>query len=306
MSRIHYRIEDLRALLALEALGSFVRAAEELHITQSAFSRRIAQLEDLVGGRLVERTSRRVALSALGRSLAQDARTLLPRLDQALEDASRQASGEAGSVSLACLSTVACSSLPIIHGRFRAAFPKVRLHVRDDTGQRVTQSVLNHEAEWGISVVASAAEGLTTQSLGRDPFVLAFASDHPLAAHEAVAWRDLQRWNPITLSRNSANRLFIDKALEQAGIASPWFDEVEHLSTMLGFLRHGAVVGVLPRLALGAQSHGLSTCPLVEPVVSREIALIRRSETTLSKPSQFLWDALAQTLQGAEVPHSAR
>ena len=152
MSRINYRIDDLRALLALAQHKSFVRAAETLHITQSAFSRRIAQLEDVVGARLVERTSRRVALTPLGQELTDQACIFVPQLDQSMEDAYRQARGESGSVTLACLTTVAYSRLPTVLGPFRKTFPNIRLHVRDDTGQRVTQSVINREAEFGITV----------------------------------------------------------------------------------------------------------------------------------------------------------
>ena len=296
MKRMNYRIEDLRALLALQQHASFVRAAETLNITQSAFSRRIAQLEGVVGARLVERTSRRVALSALGQSLANDAKDLLPRLDRSMADISRQARGESGRVTLACLTTVACSRLPTVLSQFRQKYPKVSLHIRDDTGQRVTQSVLNREADFGVSVVAPDVEGLTLQSLTLDSFVLALSPRHPLAKRKRLNWNELQPWKPITLSRNSANRQHMDDALTRHGILPPWFDEVEHLSTMIGFLRHGDVVGVLPRLALDGNARDLVTRPLTAPLLSREIALIRRSETELGKAALCLWDLLADSL----------
>ena len=129
MPRIHYRLDDVRALLALQQHGSFVRAAQDLNITQSAFSRRIAQLEAAVGARLVERSSRHVALSALGQELVAEAGRWLPRLDESLQEAHRQAHGQSGRVRLACLTTVACSRLPAVLGRFRQSYPQVRLQV---------------------------------------------------------------------------------------------------------------------------------------------------------------------------------
>ena len=131
MLRINYRIDDIRALLALAQHGNFVLGAKSLHITQSAFSRRIAQLEEVVGARLVERTSRRVALTQLGQTLAEQARLFLPQLDQSIQDAYKQARGESGSVTLACLTTVAYSRLPAVLGQFRETFPNVSLRVRD-------------------------------------------------------------------------------------------------------------------------------------------------------------------------------
>ncbi len=296
MSRINYRIDDLRALLALAQHRSFVRAAETLHITQSAFSRRIAQLEDVVGARLVERTSRRVALTPLGHELADQARIFVPQLDQSMEDAYRQARGESGSVTLACLTTVAYSRLPAVLGLFRQAFPNVRLHVRDDTGQRVTQSVINREAEFGVTVYSEDTADLVMQSVARDPFVLAVSPEHPLARQKSLTWRALAQWKPVSLGRSSANRTLIDAALMREGIALPWFDEVEHLSTMIGFLRNAQVVGVLPRMALDARAPDLVMLPLTQPVLSREIALIRRTETELGKAARALWDMLADSL----------
>lgn len=296
MNRINYRIDDLRALLALEQHGSFVRAAETLFITQSALSRRIAQLEKTVGARLVERTSRRVALSALGQSLARQALIVLPQLDQSVEDAYRQAHGESGRVTLACLTTVAYSRLPTVLGQFRQTYPNVRLHVRDDTGQRVTQSVINREAEFGVTVFNGNMADLVIQRVARDPFVVAVSPDHPLARKKTLNWRELANWKPVGLGRSSANRVLIDTELARAGIQLPWFDEVEHLSTMIGFLRNAHVVGVLPRMAMDARAPDLVMRPLTAPVLSREIALIRRPETELSQAAQKLWALLACSL----------
>lgn len=297
MSRIHYRIDDLRALLALAQLRSFVRAAETLHITQSAFSRRIAQLEEAVGARLVERTSRRVALTPLGHSLVEQVRIFVPQLDQSMDEAYRQARGEAGRVTLACLTTVAYSRLPAMLGKFRQTFPNVRLHVRDDTGQRVTQSVINREAEFGVTVCSENTADLVVQAVAKDPFVLAVSPNHPLARKKFIRWGELSNWKPVSLGRSSANRVLIDAGLMREGIAPPWFDEVEHLSTMIGFLRNAQVVGVLPRMALDARAPDLIMRPLIHPVLDRDIALIRRTESELSKAAQGLWDMLARSLQ---------
>ena len=134
------------------------------------------------------------------------------------------------------------------------------------------------------------------QTVACDPFVLAVSPEHPLARHKSLTWQALAQWKPVSLGRSSANRTLIDAALMREGIAPPWFDEVEHLSTMIGFLRNAQVVGVLPRMALDARAADLVTLPLTQPVLSRDIALIRRTETELSKAAQVLWDMLADNL----------
>ena len=103
----------------------------------------------------------------------------------------------------------------------------------------------------------------------------------------------------MSLGRSSANRVLIDTELSRAGINPPWFDEVDHLSTMIGFLRNAQVVGVLPRMALDARAPDLVMRPLTDPLLSREIAMIRRPETELSMPAQWLWKLLAHSLKVA-------
>ena len=301
MARINCRTDDLRALLALSTTHSFVRAAELLHITQSAFSRRIAQLESAVGGSLVERSTRRVTLSPLGLDLVREAGPLLSGLDDAVEEAGRRARGEAGRIVVACLTTVAYALLPTVLAEFRKRYPQVRLQLRDDTGQRVTASVLQHEAEFGISVLGDPTADLYVEHVANDPYVIAFRTGHPLSCMREVEWSDLAQWRPVSLRSTSANRQQIDDALMAAGIALPWFDEVEHLSSMLGLLRSGISIAVLPRLALDAGGAELQTRPLVQPDIVRRIGLVRRTDAHLSLPAQALWDMLFTAFRELET-----
>lgn len=290
MALMNYRVDDLRALTALQGTGSFVRTAECLHITQSAVSRRIAQLELVVGGTLVERTTRRVVLTPLGLELVQKTAPLLKHLDEAVVEAGRWARGESGRITVACLTTVAYSLLPPVLKVFRQQYPQVRLHLRDDTGQRVTQAVLAREVEFGIGVLTTSSVELQSEHCAVDPYVVAFRAGHPLQRRKRVTWRDLHSWRVIALRSTSANRKQIDEALALEGIAPPWFDEVEHLSSMLGLLRGGVGIGVLPRLALrsGAADDLLSR-HLHSPDVARRIGLIKRHDVSLSRPAEEFW-----------------
>ncbi len=297
MARINYRTEDLRALLALSQTLSFVKGAALLHITQSAFSRRISQLESALGASLVERSTRNVAFTALGLEVVRDAAPLLAALDEAMLEVGRRSRGESGRIAISCLTTVAYTLLPSVLEQFRALYPNVRLQLLDDTGRRVTASVLQREAEFGISVLGASIAGLYADHVADDPYVIAFSPGHELQKQREVQWSELAPWHPVALRSTSANRQQIDDALSAAGIAPPWFDEVEHLSSMLGLLRGSAVIGVLPKLALAAGASELQTRRLVKPSIVRRIGLIRRQDSQLSAPAQTLWDLLASALK---------
>lgn len=297
MPSINYRVDDLRALLALHACGSFVRASELLHITQPAFSRRIAQLESALGGALVERTTRKVAMTTLGLDLVRQAGPLLQQLDETLAEAARCARGESGRLSVACLTTVAYALLPPVLRAFHRRYPQLRVHLRDDTGQRVVQAVLQREAEFGVGVLSNLPPDITSLHCADDPYVIAFAPGHPLERMRQVPWHALQAHRVVALRATSANRQQMDAALAAAGVATPWFDEVEHLSSMLGLLRGGVGIGVLPRWALhSAGATELRTRPLVEPDIVRPIGLLRRRDALLSQPAQVLWQLLQARL----------
>ena len=307
MASINYRLDDLRALLALQETGSFVRAAHQLHITQPAFSRRIAQLEAAVGGALVERTTRKVTMTALGRGLVRRAAPLLSQLDDTLAETGRCARGESGRLTVACLTTVAQALLPRVLQAFQRLYPQVRLQLLDDTGQRVAQAVLSGEAEFGVGVLSGLPASLHAEVVAEDPYVIAFAPGHPLEALPEVSWQALQAYRVIAMRPTSANRQQVDQALAAAGVPLPWFDEVEHLSSMLGLLIGGVGVGVLPRLALYSGGRvGLRSRPLVGPAVARSIGLIRRPDALLSEPAQYFWQLLGASLRspvpGARQP----
>ena len=269
MSRINYRADDLRALLALQRTRSFVRGAELLNITQSAFSRRIAQLETAVGASLVERTTRNVALSALGLDLVREAGPLLGGLDEALKEASRRARGESGRIVVACLTTAAYALLPSALDVFRRSYPNVRLHLLDATAKGVKDSVVQGQAEFGLAVIAGTTEGLHAEHITDDGYVVAFQPSHPLARQKEVKWSTVQAWRPVALRTTSTQQ--IDDDLAAAGIAPPWFDEVAHFASLLGLLRSGSTVGVVPRLALHHDIGDLVVRPLVQPSIGRQI-----------------------------------
>lgn len=298
MTSINYRLDDLRALLALQATGSFVRAAHQMHITQPAFSRRISQLEAAVGGALVERTTRKVAMTSLGLDLVRRAAPLLSQLDDTVVETGRCARGESGRLTVACLTTVAHALLPQVLKAFQRRYPQVRLQLLDDTGQRVAQAVLSGEAEFGVGVLSGLHASLYAEAVAEDPYVVAFAPGHPLEALPEVSWQMLQAYRVIAMRPTSANRQQVDQALAAAGVPPPWFDEVEHLSSMLGLLIGGVGVGVLPRLALRSGTRvGLRSRPLVGPAVVRSIGLIRRQDALLSEPAQFFWHLLGASLR---------
>src|SRR5690242_489806 len=129
---------ELRHLAALEAVGrtgSFGAAARELGYTQSAISQQIAQLERIVGQKLVERPGgpRRVSLTDAGRLLLRHSDAIVAQLDAAQADMAALAEGAAGPLRVGIYQSVGARILPALLRRFRQSWPRVDVHVREET-----------------------------------------------------------------------------------------------------------------------------------------------------------------------------
>lgn len=285
MGRIYYRTDGLRALMAVHRTGSFVRAADALHITQSAFSRRIAQLEEALGACLVERSTRQVVLSPLGLELVRGATPLFAGLDEALEEAGRRARGEAGRIVVACLSSLVRPLLGAVLPKFREQYPQMRMHLRDDMAQVARDTVLSGEAEFGIGTIGARVAVLHVDHIADDPFVLAFRRGHSLAARSEIGWAELAPWRPAAL-RTSTVGPAVDALLE-ADIEPPWFDEVQHFASLAALLRDGMSVGVATVLASRGCTEGLEFRPLTgRPSAARSASSSALMLISVIRPSR--------------------
>ena len=281
---INCEVLDLRAFLAVVELEGFHKAAEALHLSQPALTRRIQKLEAAIGASLLERTTRRVAPTAVGRELVPLVKRMLDEFDSSLFSVRELGHRQSVVVTIACLPTAAFYFLPRVIKRFNEQYPQIRFRILDLSASDGLASVARGEVEFGINLSASSDPDLQFTPLMDDPFVLACRKDHPLAAHRgAIRWSELEGHRLITVGRTSGNRTLLDAALARSSLRLQWFYEVTHLSTSLGLVEAGLGVSVLPSLATPQDDHPyLTTRPLVEPEVSRSIGVVRRRQSRLS------------------------
>lgn len=295
MERINCEILDLRAFLLVVELGSFHRSAEVLNLSQTAVSRRIQKLEAATGGALLERTTRHVAPTAMGRELLPLVRRMLEEFDGSLFTF-RDPRRRGGIVSLACLPTAAFYYLPTVIRAFRVEHPDVRFRILDLPATEGLQAVARGEVEFGVNIMGAADPDLVFDRLAEDPFVLAVRKDHPLAGSESLTWADLAPYPLITVHRSSANRVLLDSVLVKSGVSLQWTYEVTHLSTSLGLVEAGLGISVLPRMATPQGDHPfLATCPIRDPEVSRTIGVVRRRGASISPAAATFMNMLIGT-----------
>ena len=279
----------LQAFVAIAEHGGFGRAAGGLHITQTALSRRLANLEAFLDVTLVERTTRSVALTTIGAQFLPHARRLIADLSSALLEIRETGKAQRGEVTLACVPTVGVQFLPQVLQVYCARYPDNRVRVLDHASAAVEQAVLRREAEFGIGIAGPHAPELRAEPLFEDRFVLVCRDDHAFARARRLRWNQLEGHALIVPGGGSSNRPLLDGALGAAAAALRPLYEVQRSSTAVGMVAAGVAAAVVPRLALQPGTYPrLRVVALVEPVVSRAFELLRRKTAVLSPAAEAL------------------
>jgi len=292
---IHFDLADLQAFAAVAELGNFRKAAELVHISQPAFSRRIDKLETALGVRLLDRNTRRVELTAVGRDFARKARQLLDDLDGTLLGIQEIAATRMGKVTVACVPSAAYYFLPQVVRRYHAAFPNIRVNILDEGANEVLAAVARGEADFGLNFIGSGEADVEFTPILEETFVAACRRDHPLARRASVSWSDLREYEFMTVGKASGNRLLLDLALAGAGERPIAIYETQHVQTLLGLVEAGLGVAAVPRLAMPGPEHPvLASVPLRDPVITRKLGLIRRRGRSLSPAADELYAMFAQ------------
>jgi DNA-binding transcriptional LysR family regulator len=303
---INFDLNDLLAFRAVAELGNFRRAAEAVHISQPAFSRRIEKLEQALGVKLLERTTRRVTLTAVGREFARKVQLMLDELDTTLLGIRGIGATRLGEVTIACVPSTVYYYLSRVIVRYREAYPKIRLRVLDAGANEVLNAVARGEADFGVNFIGSQEPDIDFHPLLEERFVAACRRDHPLARRRHVSWTDLAAYDFIAVAKSSGNRLLLDQAL--AGVAGrpEAIYETQHVTTMLGLVEAGLGVAAVPALAMPGRDHPLLvSVPLNNPTVTRHVGLIRRKSRPLSPAAQQLYDFFVEMKQSPGNPPSA-
>jgi DNA-binding transcriptional LysR family regulator len=298
------RIDTLgvEAFVAIADEGSFGKAAERLHLTQTALTRRLQNFEALLGVTLVERTTRSVALSAIGAEFLPEARRLLGELGAALLEIHERGRAHRGEVSIACVPTVGVRFLPRIIEAYAERFPDNRVRILDHASSAVADAVLRREAEFGIQIGGAHHPELTSLPLLADRFVLLARSDHPLAAKPGLHWADLRGHPLIFVGAVSGNRPILDAALARRHIELDGRFEVQHSSTAVGLAAAGVAPAVVPSLAVDDAAYpDLRVVALTDPTVTRSLVLVRRRTARLSPAAEALHDLIRAEAAGSDA-----
>lgn len=282
---------DLRAVIALAEARNFTRAAERCHLSQSAFSSLIRSIEDDLGARLFDRTTRNVELTPEGQLFAASARRLLADLDDMVGNFRDYATRQRGRVSIAALPSMAAGWLPQVLAEFRAAHPGIELELFDLLSDQCLALVRAGRADLAIAAAGPQEKDLQTVALCADRFHLVCRRDHPLATAARLRLKDLADYPFVHLARTSSVRQHLDAALHPLQMRT--LLEVEQLATVAALVEAGLGITVVPALTLfHFRRPSLAVRPLQPARLTRRIYLVRRRGHGLSAAARGLYELM--------------
>ncbi|MCS0628528.1 LysR family transcriptional regulator [Telluria mixta] len=320
-------LRQMRAFVALAKTGNFTLAAQYMHVTQSALSGLIKELEQTLGVRVVDRSTRRIALTETGNELYPLFSQMIDDLDRALANIADQAQLRKGIVRVAVPQLMACTLLPQVIAAWRTRYPDIGISLSDSPVEAVTTRVLSGETDFGIGPERDSAPQLEARELMEMPFEAVLPPDHALAKRRRLGWSDLAAHPLITLRGQFTERLLADMGRgsssgnggavdTQAGNADALREltlrpahEVTYMTTALAMVASGLGVTVcMPYAAPLVRLHGLRMLPLDAPVLTRRFFVYTREQRSLSPAAAafiaflFDWVGAADNPAGALRP----
>lgn len=303
MGRINFNLTELEAFIAVANHLNFRAAAEALHISPPALSRRISQLESVLGARLLDRSTRKVSLTNVGRIFLSHARAVLNELENGILRITDLRANRIGQVTIGCVASATFHFLPSVLHTFNLQYPKIRVRVIDERANPVLNCVLQGEADFGLNFVGTQEPEIEFLPILREQYVLAVLRTHSFAQRKNVRWEDLVDERFMSTSKETGNRLLLDYALAHLAKRPAAFFEAEHVTTLISMVEAGLGVAAVPRIALSNHAHPrILGIPLIKPVVSRQLGLISSRRRTLTPPAQVLYDMLCAA---AKIPAPA-
>ncbi|HMV30743.1 MAG: LysR substrate-binding domain-containing protein [Gemmatimonadales bacterium] len=241
-------LRHLRYFVAVAEELHFGRAARRLGIAQPPLSQQIQRLEQVVGVRLFERTSRRVQLTDGGTTLLSEARRVLAAATEALEATRRAGRGELGELRVAFAATVMFLALPAVIREFRGRFPGVHLDLREmPTGPQLA-ALKAGEIDIGFVREPQPDPELEIVTVMREPLRIAVNKSHPLAARPTIAVRHLAEEPFVLFPEELAPGLYAQVLglCRAAGFTPRVVEESRELYTSVSLVEAGIGVSILP------------------------------------------------------------
>ncbi len=277
-------IKQLRSFIAVANTLNFGRAARQLYLSQSALSIQIQNLETHLGVPLFERNRRSVRLTAAGEAVLADSEELLQRIADIELRAGKIGSGEVGHLRIGFVASATEPMIPAIVLAFRKLYPGVNLDLKNMPTVQQIDALKTGSIDVGFVRLPVSADGLSIESIHREPFAMVLPKTHSLASEKALTVRQLAGEPFIAYGRKWAPSFYDHwtAICRNAGFIPNVVQEVAEMETALLLVAAGLGVAILPEGIARRSLSGLKVKPLTTEKAISEIGVaVQTSRATL-------------------------
>ncbi|WP_312690525.1 LysR family transcriptional regulator [Kosakonia sp.] len=291
---MNYSLRQLRVFVTVAQAKSFSRAGDIIGLSQSAVSHSVKELEQQVGVRLLDRTTREVVLTEAGQQLALRLERVLDELSSTLREAGRVGQQLTGTVRVAASQTISAHLIPQCIASSNQLYPEIDFVLHDRPQQWVLESIRQGEVDFGIVIDPGPVSDLLSEEILQEPFFLLCRNDHPWSQLASVPWLALDGARLVVQDYASGSRALIDAALLHFGIQAQIVQEIGHPATLFPMVEAGIGISILPALALPLPQGSQLAVKRLAPEMLRKIMLVRRKNRSLSGAAQALWEVVKE------------
>ncbi|WP_136660654.1 LysR family transcriptional regulator [Nitratireductor sp. XY-223] len=288
-------LKHFRAFVAVADKLHFTKAANEIHVSQPTLTLLIQQLEAAVGVALINRSTRQVELTDMGRELLPMAVNVVNGTEAAIDYMQDFVKLKRGKVTIASLPSALINLLPKPIVEFRRNSPNVSLRIIDGITDVVTANVREGVADFGVAHVAPDTSEFNFTHLYDDDLMLLMLKDHPFARRRFIPWEAIRGKEVIMSSQETGIRHLIDKVPAAREAVSNVILEPTMISTVVAMVAAGAGLGVVLSSYIDAIADDrLVAKHFVDPTISRSVGIITRANYTLTPPARTMFDMIEQ------------
>ena len=300
---IQITLRQLRYFDALIRHGHFGRAAEACAISQPALSMQIKELEEALGGALLERSARKVALTKFGEELAQRVRDILHSVDELGDFASR--ARLTGRLRIGMIPTIAPYLLPTVMGNLTRTHPELEIHVREALTSKLIRELAEGRLDTAIVALPVSEPSLTEVALFAENFLLVRPGED-----EGTPVPSSEMLREMKLLLLEEGHCFRDQALSFCNKQSSLPREVldaSSLSTLVQMVRAGMGVTLIPEMAMAVEtrSASVSVARFRDPQPSRTIGMIWRKTSPLAGKLLQISEVVCHSADALREQHNA-
>ncbi len=290
-------LKHFRGFVAVARHLHYGRAADDINVSKPTLTLLVQQMESVVGTPLLNRSTRRVELTEMGREFLPLANSVVEDLNSAVAYMQDFVELKRGKVTVAALTSTTVNNIPPVIVSFRKRYPDIVIRIDNGAAEFIFDRVRSGVADFGLASAPNKYKGLSFCRIYDDEIMLLLPKHHPVSGKNKISWSEIIDEEIVVASSETGSRQLIDEMLAQNGMRIKAIIEPTDIHTVVAMVTAGAGLGIILSSYLSTLPvKDIAVASLVAPNIFREVGIITRSGQELTPAAKALHDMIVEQL----------